>query len=204
MPTAITIGTGLLLVGLAILGATRDVGRSVAALTGSLLGAVLVTFWAEPLANELSRRLGNSDVGTLTRVTSLALFGIAVVLVGYGSWLLLARSTHAAPLTRVVGGLLGLLNGGLIAGFVLRYAAYTNDPFLAFINASPLGWPIYERLPQLLLVATSIIGLLVVIRIVRTLISQRATAAAQSTSLPPRTNVQQDQNTLDKIKDRIG
>ena len=161
MTFAITIGAALLLIVFGLIGAFRDLPRGIVVLTGVLFGAVLVDFWALPLANDLSQRLGNPDIALLQRFLSVTLFGTVLLIVGFGSGLLLPTIRGSTLPTRLAGVVIGLFSGALTAGFLLSYASIKNPPFLTQIQASVIGRPLLEQLPLLLAAGAGLISLAV-------------------------------------------
>src|SRR5512145_1367088 len=166
MSLAILIGATIVLFVLGLLGYWRDIRHSVTALTGTLLGAVQVEFWGEIWGQDLARRLGNSDVAGVTFVVSSSIFLLTALIVGYGSSLFIYQTEEPSTFThRLVGVLLGLLNGIVIIGYVLRFATSKNSGFAAIVHNTPLAREIHNSLPSLLLAVTLIIAISVVVRI---------------------------------------
>lgn len=211
MPLAITIGAGVVLALFALAGALRDLPRGILVLTGVLLGAALVSFWAAPLAADLAQRLGNPDRALLRRITSALLFGIATLL-GFGSGLLLPRIDGSTLATRLGGMVLGLFSGALALGYVLRYLSEENPGFLADVRASYIGGPLHDQLPFVLTGAAALIGVAVIgifaARLFRrpppAAATQAATNPEAAAPLPaPEQRSAAQKSALDKINTRI-
>jgi uncharacterized membrane protein required for colicin V production len=90
------------------------------ALIGVLLGALLVEFWAERWGQTLSDRSGLLTNNAFLLLSLALLIGTALFS-GYGSGLFFPRRAMKGS-ERFGGGLLGLLNVGLLISFTLRYA----------------------------------------------------------------------------------
>jgi hypothetical protein len=90
------------------------------ALIGVLLGALLVEFWAERWGQTLSERSGLLSNNAFLLLSLALLIGTALFS-GYGSGLFFPRRAMKGS-ERFGGGLLGLLNMGLLVSFTLRYA----------------------------------------------------------------------------------
>lgn len=207
MTLAITIVSALLLVGLAIVGFLRDLRRGLAALAGTLAGALAVGFWADPLTRDLARRFASADPNALARSANIAIFIATAVLAGYGGGLLLGKPEEPRSLAgRLACALLGLVNGALIGGYLLRFAAIENQPFLETLRTSPVGLMLYEQLPRLFMVFPLVIGLIVVARLVLSIfgLGRRAPPARQSGASggakPQSPNV--EQQILDRMRER--
>lgn len=163
MTLAVTISAVVLILGLGLLGALRDLPRGIVVLAGLLFGALLVDFWATPLARDLSERLGNPDLALLRRFVSISIFSAVIVVLGFGSGMLLPTIRGSTVPTRLVGALIGLFSGALVAGFLLTYANIENPPFLIQVQASVIGRPLLEQLPMLLAAGAGVLGAAVII-----------------------------------------
>ena len=153
---------GTILVGLALVvgvlnGARRGPIKEGMALMGVLLGALLITLWAERWGGVISRQTGwRPGIGQW--VAMLVLLWGTALLAGYGSVALLPRRPERlSPVLRAGGALLGLLNGGLLIAFTLRYtqllvygeSAATRR--MTWIQMSPASRFLVERLDLILL-----------------------------------------------------
>lgn len=158
---------GILIVFLIVLGLvgySRDMRRGIMSLAGTLLGATLVDFWAEPLAGDLAERLG-AQPQSLLLFSSVLIFLLTVFLVGYGGGSLLGRSKERTSLgRRAAGALLGMLNAVLIVAYTLRYASVSNPLLQATIQTSPITQALHDGLPLLFLLFAMVVGSIVVVR----------------------------------------
>lgn len=210
MTLAVTIGSAVLVLGFALMGALRDLPRGVLALTGVLFGTALVSLWGMPFAQELGRRFGNTDTALLQRFASIVLFGVSTLL-GVGSGMLLPHG-EGTLVARLVGGLLGVFTGALAAGFVLNYAGARNEVFVTDVRASPIGAVLHDRLPLLLLAGAGVVLLAIILRLVVSLLANRTSAQAtpsttSSTSTgaaPAQAAKVNDQGVLNKIREQTG
>ncbi|MGC8875176.1 MAG: CvpA family protein [Chloroflexia bacterium] len=120
MARVIDIVTAVVALGFAALGAKRGLFRELMVLLGGVvLGAMMGSLWGEFWAGELARYMATGEQTLQGAVLMALLFGV-VLFVGYGSGFLLSR-TPLPVWQRVVGGLLGLLNGLLLEAFFFRY-----------------------------------------------------------------------------------
>jgi Na+-transporting methylmalonyl-CoA/oxaloacetate decarboxylase gamma subunit/uncharacterized membrane protein required for colicin V production len=165
MTLVIPIVATLVLVTLGLVGYWRDTRRGILALAGTLLGAILVGFWGALWAQDLAKRFGGGDPRTLTFVVSCTTFLFAVLFIGYGGGLLLRRSRERASLSqRLVGALLGLLNGALIIGYMLRFAANQNPNAPETLLSTPVARAFHDGLPLLFLGIAVVVAVLVLVR----------------------------------------
>lgn len=204
MTLAMTIGPAVLILGMGLLGALRDLPRGILALTGVLFGVALVNLWAEPLALDLSRRLSNPDTALLLRVASIALFSTVALVLGLGSGLLLPKIVGATLATRAAGALLGAFTGALACGYLLVYATHENSAFLKQVADSPIASVLQARLPLLLALGAGIIAFAVVLRMLVSLFLRRAAHTVPSTApaAPAQGRQEIDRQIADKIRER--
>ncbi len=122
---SIVIGV-LLLAGFAN-GVRRGSIKEGTALIGVLLGALLVEFWSRRWGQTLSNRSGLHINNAVLLLSLVLLIGTALFS-GYGSGLFFHRRAIKTG-ERIGGGLLGLLNMGLLTSFTLRYTQqlYFNE-----------------------------------------------------------------------------
>jgi hypothetical protein len=190
MPLALTIFIALVVVVLGAIGYARDLLRSLLALLGTLFGALLVEFWGAQWGAALASRLGTTPQ-LRGFIVSCLIFLWGALSVGYGGGVLLGRSKNR-PLVpqRLASALLGLLNGVLIVGFLLRYAFAQQPGFAALVTADAVAAAIYSGLPLLFLGLALAVTLLVVARGLVGLVGRRAAPAPSSaganTPLPTR------------------
>jgi hypothetical protein len=190
---------GSIVVGLALLigalnGLRRGALKEGMALIGILLGVLLVAPWSGPWGIVLTRRIGWPPI-TGQWIAALGLLWGTALLSGYGSGALLPwRQTRIPALQRGIGALLGLLNGGLLAGFTLRYTQlyYYGEATLGhrptWIRDSVASNFLLDRLDLLLLglawtvaVASLIVSL---VQLVRRLRAHQATSSVPAPSAP--------------------
>ncbi len=134
------------------------------ALIGVLLGALLVEFWAERWGQTLSDRSG-LRINNAFLLLSLALLIGTALFSGYGSGLFFPRRAMKGA-ERFGGGLLGLLNVGLLISFTLRYAQqyyYTEtdptQPVESWIRAGIVSQFMLNWLGYVLLGAALALGI---------------------------------------------
>lgn len=134
------------------------------ALIGVLLGALLVEFWSRRWGQSLSERSGLHINNAVLLLSLLLLIGTALFS-GYGSGLFFRRRTMKSG-ERAAGGLLGLLNMGLLASFTLRYTQllYYNEvdptqPVQSWIRESIVSRFMLNWLGYVLLGAALTLGL---------------------------------------------
>jgi hypothetical protein len=165
MALKITIGAALvLMVLLGFVGFRRDMRRGVLALAATLLGAILVGFWAEPWGQSLAQRFVGGNLERLTFIVSCLIFLFSVLVVGYGGGVLFGPKERAPFPRRLANGLLGLLDGALIVGYLLRFGAVGNPDFLETVRGMPPARILYDGMPLLFLVFTLGVAVLVLLR----------------------------------------
>jgi hypothetical protein len=190
MSLVITIVVVLVLVVLTLVGAWRDLRRGVTALAGTLLGALVSSFWADRWSTELVEHYAALDGRLITFVLSSALLAGTALLVGYGGGSFfpppLARPTFVQ---RLLGALLGALSGVILTGYVLQYGAASSKGFEVTVLEAPVTRALYNGLPYLFLAMAGFTGLAVVLRaaIAWLLAARRAAPAAPAAASPPAT-----------------
>ena len=204
MALAFTIIIALVLVVLGLVGYIRDLRRGLLALIGTLAGASLVSFWAAPWGQALSGSLVGGDPQRQIFIVSCALLLWSALVVGYGGGMLLTRAKDRPPFQqRLVGALLGTLNGVLIVAFLLRFAVTSQPGFAAMIESSPLANILFDSLPLLFLGVAVAVTLAVLGRSIMLFITHRAVpaapAAAPTTSASAPTQRIGDRDVLDKV-----
>jgi uncharacterized membrane protein required for colicin V production len=204
MALAFTIIIALVLVVLGLVGYIRDLRRGLLALIGTLAGASLVSFWAAQWGVALASRFGG-DPQRMIFIVSCALLLWSALVVGYGAGLLLARPKDRLPFQqRLVGALLGALNGVLLVAFLLRFAVTSQPSFAALLEASPLAKILFDSLPQLFLGMAALITLAVLVRSMmlfttrKTTSAEPATASAATNTSAPTQRIG-DRDVLDKV-----
>lgn len=184
MALALTIGISVLLLVLTLLGYARDLRRGTIALLGTLAGAALVDFWGVRWGNSLASRLVEGDQARTTLLVSCLLFLWSVLVVGYGGGMLLARPKERPVGQRMAGALLGLVNGLLIVGFLLRYAT-AQASFATTVKADLLANLINTAMPWLFLGAAAVVTVLVIGRGAMSLLGRPAAPPRRPTAPPP-------------------
>ncbi len=163
MGLGLTILVALVILITLVLGYFRDVRRAIIALAGTMFGIVLVTHWAGPTAVWLAEISGGNAVNLMTPM-SIIIFLATVIVIGYGSPVLVGKNTFDAktPLQRRLStSALGVVNGIMIAGSLLRYYAGSSDERQAEVTTNPLTNYLYTALPLLLLLFALAIAALV-------------------------------------------
>jgi hypothetical protein len=176
MTLALTIALAVTIATPALVGYWREPRRGLLALGGTLLGATLASFWAARWGQDMARALGGSPA-TPTLFISLGLLLAGALLIGYGGGVLLpAAGTRLTLPRRLLGMLLGLLNGVLLAGYALRYAAEASPGFAEELIGVPLAELVRDGLPLLFLGLALVLALLILARRVVLLVRRPATA----------------------------
>lgn len=128
MALAITIVSVLVLVVLGAWGWWRGVPRGLLSLVITLFGVALVDLWIDAWGSQMQSwlRLERSQTSTWLAATLGFLF--VALFIGYGSGRLVRQDTDAIKarprmLAGPVGALLGVLNGALIVGYMLKYTS---------------------------------------------------------------------------------
>jgi colicin V production protein len=145
-------------------GFRRDLRRGVMSLSGTLLGAILADFWAAPWGQSLAGRFVGGDSQRLTYIVSCLIFLFSVLVIGYGGGLLLGAKERVAVPRRVAGALLGVLNGALVAAYLLRFGAASDAGARELIQAWLPARILHDGLPLLFLGVTAGVALLVLVR----------------------------------------
>jgi hypothetical protein len=195
---------------LGYVGFRRDLRRGVMALAGTLLGAILIGFWADSWGQFLVARLGG-DPQRMVFVASSLGFLLTVLIVGYGGGLLLGPKERAPFPRRLAAALLGVLNGALVAAYLLRFGALADGGFREEVQAWQPARVLHDGLPLLFL---GVAGVAVVLVLVRGLIvfanrdrlppprpsAGPQTSAATSAPAPNRVGAV---DVLDKVNDAL-
>lgn len=170
MGIALTISIGVVLFGLGIWGLFRGVQRGMLSLVGTFVGVVLVELWSETWVELLVEQLRPENEAEWTwAVTTLGFLVVAIIL-GYGSSVLIPREEEPVYLTfnnRLVGGLIGVLNGALIVGYLIHYTMETwrSAAFMETLDLSPTARLLYEWLPWFVLGSVLVFGIIVLVRL---------------------------------------
>ena len=187
----------LLILAFGLIGYLGGVRRGVMALAGTLLGSTLVNFWAGTWGTDLAHRVGSQSPVTLTTVTSITVFVLTVLIVGYGSGILFDRTKERSSFSQGFASmLLGMLNGALIIGYVILFATVSNPALRSTIRSSLTGRIFSDGLPWLFLVITLATAAIVIVRFIAFVISaRRSQNLRQGLPNTPRPIQKQDQQT---------
>src|SRR5262245_5860027 len=164
MALKIALGAAAALLALlGYVGFRRDLRRGVMALAGTLLGAILVGFWADTWGQGLAARLGGSPQ-RMTFIASSLGFLLTVLIIGYGGGLLLGSQERAPFPRRLAAGVLGILNGSLVTAYLLRFGALADAGFSEEVQAWAPARILHDGLPLLFLGVTGVVAALVLVR----------------------------------------
>ena len=138
----------------------------------------------------------------------------SALIVGYGGGILLNRPKDRPFQQRVIGALLGFVNGTLIVGFMLRFASSEQPSYAPAIQANPLAKIIHDGLPVMFLAVAGLVTVMVGIRAVLGLFvrstppppppkptAPRPTAGAAPGAAGPAEKRLNDQDVLKKVAD---
>src|SRR5687768_16569711 len=106
---------------MAIIGLIRGVGRELVVAAAITLGALIVQQWAANMAGGIQESFPNTNLGLTQFSISLLVLSAVTLFVGYMLVGRLAERPTSAG-ARLLGGVLGAMNGAALAGWVLRYA----------------------------------------------------------------------------------
>jgi hypothetical protein len=174
MSLALTISIALAPVVLGLVGYALDTRRGLFALLGTLMGAQLAEFWGARWGAALAGGLAGEPLRA-TFIMNCVIFIWGALLVGYGGGVLLGRLKDRPTFPQRLGGaLLGVLNGALFAGFLLRYATAQETDFAATVRATPVANILRDGLPLLFLGLAAAITLLALARSISGLVGRRA------------------------------
>lgn len=168
MVLTIVIAVGLVVLGL--VGLIRGVRPGLVALAGTMLAAVLLDLWQERWAAWVRETLRPEQPALPIFLVFTAIFLLVALLVGYGGGILLPRRSPKLPppgmLERLLGGLLGALNGAVIAGYLLRYAEsiWPDDTIVALVSESVPATTLTAWLPWFMLALVGATGIFVLVR----------------------------------------
>jgi hypothetical protein len=164
MALTIALGTAAVLTALlGYVGFRRDLRRGVMALAGTLLGAILVGFWGDSWGQSLATRLGGSPQRMAFVASSLG-FVLTVLIIGYGGGLLLGSQERAPFPRRLAAALLGILNGALVAAYLLRFGTLADAGFSEEVQAWAPARVLHDGLPLLFLGVAGVAAALVLVR----------------------------------------
>jgi|GEM_PF-2429038 len=172
--------------GLAALGIWRGFVREIlVSLAGIVLGVFAGSLWATSWGGAWASGLGMNEAVLKGIILLVSLYGI-VLIIGYGSSLFLRR--RPIPLwQRLVGGLIGLLNGLVLAALTL---SYIQDHFLgaapdSVLRKSLLSAALIDWLPVILagivlvvVLAVIVVAIVRLVRFISRLVQEPAPAPA--------------------------
>lgn len=164
-----TIGISVLLALLGIWGLFRGVQLGAMSLVGTLLAVVVVDLWNVAWIYWLDRLFRVSPISYWHFGAASLAFVAVVFFVGYGSGVLLpagAVPKKKSIVDRLFGGLLGVVNGALIAAFLIHYAyeMIGSEQIGPFIKSVPLANILRWWLPWFVLATVVMLFLAVVAR----------------------------------------
>jgi hypothetical protein len=193
---------------LGYIGFRRDLRRGVMALAGTLLGAILVGFWGDSWGQSLADRLGG-DPQRMIFIASCLGFLLTVLIVGYGGGLLLGPKERAPFPRRLAAALLGILNGALIAAYLLRFGALADAGFYEEVQAWAPSRVLHDGLPLLFLGVAGVAAVLVLVRGLIVFANRdrlpprRPTVASQQPEAAPAPGRVGAVDVLDKVNDAL-
>ena len=165
IPVAVTVLLG-------IVGLLRGAGRELVVAAAITLGALIGQQWVALWASDLNAMSSGISVGWAHFTLGLLILSATTLFVGY----LLGNRLVDRPVsasTRLMGGLLGLLNGAAIAGWVLRYAYVGLDAKQLTANSVSDGFMIWAGwFPVVLAVLGTLYALLSPLRRARAAIER--------------------------------
>lgn len=217
----LTVLIALVLAVLGIWGIFRGVAPGLLTLIGTLMGAALIDLWHARLDEFLRTWLGRSNHALWTWILTSLIFLAVAIVVGYGSGMLLARRADPnKPISikeRLMGGLVGVLDGALIVSYLLSYATTLlnkeqNRGILNMIKESQPAQILLQWLPWFVLaiVVTSAIAMAIQasyrLAKITVFASGRATAAPAERVAEPdaHTKSRHLQGVSDKIDQVLG
>lgn len=210
MQMFLTILILLLLLGLGVLGFRRGIQSGLLTLVGTLVAAALVDLWQGSIARQLGTWLHTENPnGWVLIVVSLAFLAVTLV-VGYGSSVLLPRSDDVvAPdmRERIMATLVGILNGALIASYLIHYTItiLDNGDFRAALTQSPVTSILHMWLPWFVLAIVIALGLVVIWRVAVRISQAIAISAGKNESIAAARSEDERFQAVDKkINKRIG
>jgi uncharacterized membrane protein required for colicin V production len=113
-----------LIVVMALVGLIRGVRREAVVSASIVLGALIIEQWADLWASDINSFYNALNKGQEQFILSLVVMLLCVAAVGYGLGSAVSRGSLTSG-ARLAGGLLGIVNGSALAGWLLRYA-YAN------------------------------------------------------------------------------
>lgn len=154
---------GVIVVLFAAIGMWRGVVKEIPVTAAIFLGAALASSWAVPWGNDLAREADlRTDVSRMI-VTASALLGATLIL-GYGGGALIA-SHELGWGSRLIGGILAAINGGLILHFVLHgvESFFTGEATRDALRQSEVARILLREFGWILVAVASLLALCIVI-----------------------------------------
>ncbi len=197
----------LLFVGLGVLGFRRGIQSGLLTLVGTLVAAALVDLWQETITSQLGIWL-NTDTpnGWVFIVVSVA-FLVVTLTVGYGSSALLPKQDDLLAPTlreRIMAGLVGVLNGALIASYLIHYAITILDKggIRAALTQSPVTSMLHTWLPWFVLAIVFALGMVVLWRVAVRISKRIAIASGKNESIAAARSDNERYQAVDKKIDK--
>lgn len=175
----------------AVFGVLRGVWREAIVSAAIVIAALINKQWSERWATDLNEIITNVGRGEAEFTLSVVILVMVVLVVGYilGSALIKGKPSAAS---RVFGGLLGLFNGGAVAGWLLLYAYVSLDGAQAtspiYLSGVAQGFMILAGwFPVALALVGAIVALIAPLRRAQTAVSRpsEATNWTPATAGPP-------------------
>ncbi|NJN15132.1 MAG: CvpA family protein [Oscillochloris sp.] len=183
---ALTIGVAACVLILALVGLMRGLRRGIVALAGTLLAAVLIDLWQARWISWLRETMQFEQWALPAFVLIAIIFLGVTLLVGYGGSILLPPEKPGAnnALARLLGGLIGAINGALIASYLLRYASeiWPDATISTLLAGSPAALILNTWLPWFIL---ALVGTTAVFVILRATVRISRALNARPTAAPP-------------------
>ncbi len=148
------------------IGFRRGVVREVFVTAGVLAGVLLSTYWSRPWGIDFADFFGVSTQTGQYLVSTGFIVG-TLFLLGYGAAFAMDLD-DGMPSRRVTGALLGLINGVLLFGFLLRDIErfIADEATLRLLRQSAIAWTLLRQPGWILLAATVSLGIVIVVSIV--------------------------------------
>lgn len=171
MSILVTILVALAFLVLGLVGMLRGVRASLLAIVGTFLGVLLVDLWQEPWGEWVRAQLRPENPAFITWALTTGIFLLVVLIASLGSSVLLPTAPNGVKAKnnlreRLAGGAIGLLNGALVSGYLLRFAqrGIASDDFTALLASLPLLGILVAWLPWFILALIVANGLLILVR----------------------------------------
>lgn len=162
-PLLLDLLLGLVILLFAPFGIRRGAAKEAMVAAGLLFGALVATTWAERGGTELATRFGVDARVAPFAVAMAALVG-GMFVIGYGGGAALGRVPQGWT-SHLVGGLLGILNGGLFVTYLLTFLeAYLQLP--RALEAGMVAETLLERFDLIQLAVGAGLILLVILGII--------------------------------------